>query len=123
MDVSRKRPHTDNDIPPISAKKRALTGANGSPVNGDTEPDEDPFGEKLEMFRKEAIYRRMKHYCREHERSKARIQELERRKNTCEAGLAAMSACWAQLVDTIKLIVKPNDVPQAKLESAGVFAF
>jgi hypothetical protein len=115
MDVSRKRPHTDNDIPPISAKKRALTGANGSPVNGDTEPDEDPFGEKLEvttvfalceapvltlasqMFRKEAIYRRMKHYCREHERSKARIQELERRKNTCEAGLAAMSACWAQV--------------------------
>ena len=39
----------------------------------------------------------MKHYSREHERSKARIQELERRKNICEAGLAAMSACWAQV--------------------------
>lgn len=49
MDVSRKRPHADNDLAPIAAKKRALTGANGSPVNGDTEPDEDPFGEKLEV--------------------------------------------------------------------------
>ena len=39
----------------------------------------------------------MKHYSREHERSQARIQELERRKSICEAGLAAMSACWAQV--------------------------
>ena len=39
----------------------------------------------------------MKHYSREHERSQARVQELERRKSICEAGLAAMSACWAQV--------------------------
>jgi len=39
----------------------------------------------------------MKHYSRENERNQIRIDELERRKNTCEAGLAAMSACWAQV--------------------------
>jgi len=39
----------------------------------------------------------MMHYSKEHERSKARIRELEQRKSTCEAGLAAMSACWAQV--------------------------
>lgn len=39
----------------------------------------------------------MKHYSREHERGQSRIAELERRKNTCEAGLAAISACWSQV--------------------------
>lgn len=50
-----------------------------------------------QLFRKEAIYRRMKHYSKEHERSQTRIEELELRKSTCEAGLAAISACWAQV--------------------------
>lgn len=50
-----------------------------------------------QLFRKEAIYRRMKHYSKENERSQARIEELEQRKSTCEAGLAAISACWAQV--------------------------
>lgn len=49
------------------------------------------------MFRKEAIFRRMKHYSREHDRSQSRVAELERRKTTCEAGLAAMAACWTQV--------------------------
>lgn len=49
------------------------------------------------MFRKDAIYRRMKHYSRENERSQARIEELERRRHTCEAGLAALEACWTQV--------------------------
>lgn len=39
----------------------------------------------------------MKHYAREHEKSEARVVELERRRNTCEAGLAALEACWAQV--------------------------
>lgn len=41
----------------------------------------------------------MKHYSREHERDVNRIAELEKRKNTCEAGLAAISACWTQVFD------------------------
>lgn len=50
------------------------------------------------MFRKDAIYRRMKYYAREHERSEARVAELERRRSTCEAGLAALEACWTQVM-------------------------
>lgn len=55
--------------------------------------------ELLQRFRKEAIYRRMKHYSRAYERSEARVAELERQKNTCEAGLAALEACWTQVCD------------------------
>lgn len=72
----------------------------------------------------------MKHYFREYERSQSRIVELERKKNTCETGLAAISAYWsqvcvifyvvrisltllrsAQLVETIRLLAKPEDLP------------
>jgi hypothetical protein len=45
----------------------------------------------------------MKHYSREHGRSQAKIAELERRKGTCEAGLAAITACWTQ----VRLFVLP----------------
>lgn len=115
---SRKRSHSHEDDPPTT-KKRILTGSNGSPhVNGVVAEQEEPAeGDNLEvirvwpplvhfnayhhpfqLFRKEAIFRRMRHYSREHERSQSRIAELERRKNTCEAGLAAMSACWSQVL-------------------------
>ncbi|PPR05855.1 hypothetical protein CVT26_010135 [Gymnopilus dilepis] len=118
---SRKRPLAE-DAESTVAKKRILTGANGSPqVNGIAENDEDGFGEKLEAYRKEAIYRRMKHYSREHERSQARVQELERYKAHCEAGLAAMTACWSQLIDTIRLIVKSEHLPQVDLKSEELF--
>lgn len=40
----------------------------------------------------------MKHYSREHERSQAHIAELEQRRNTCEAGMVAMAACWEQVI-------------------------
>lgn len=46
---SRKRPLAE-DAESTVAKKRILTGANGSPqVNGIAENDEDGFGEKLEV--------------------------------------------------------------------------
>lgn len=50
-----------------------------------------------QLFRKEAIFRRMRHYSRENERSQSRVAELERRRNTCEASMAAMEACWTQV--------------------------
>jgi hypothetical protein len=59
----------------------------------------------VQLFRKEAIFRRMKHYSREHERSQVQIAELEQRKNTCEAGMVAMAACWEQV---FTLFVSPN---------------
>ncbi|THV02428.1 BRE1-domain-containing protein [Dendrothele bispora CBS 962.96] len=110
----RKRSHSPGEEP-ATLKKRVLTDENGSPrVNGvaaeQEEVEREPTGDdKLELFRKEAIYRRMKHYSRENERSQSRIAELEERKNTCEAGLAAMSACWMQLVDAIRVFTGPEE--------------
>lgn len=39
----------------------------------------------------------MRHYARELERAQSTIEELEKRKNVCEAGMAAMEACWNQV--------------------------
>jgi E3 ubiquitin-protein ligase BRE1 len=39
----------------------------------------------------------MRHYSRELERAQSTINELEKRKNVCEAGMAAMEACWNQV--------------------------
>ncbi|KAK7472721.1 E3 ubiquitin-protein ligase bre1 [Stygiomarasmius scandens] len=110
----RKRSHSPGEES-VTSKKRVLSDENGSPrVNGvvseQAEVEREPTGDdKLELFRKEAIYRRMKYYSRENERNQSRIAELEERKNTCEAGLAAMSACWMQLVDAIRVLTGPEE--------------
>ncbi|KNZ72904.1 E3 ubiquitin-protein ligase BRE1 [Termitomyces sp. J132] len=65
--------------------------------------------DNLELFRKEAIYRRMKHYSRENERCQSLIEDLEKRKQSCEVGLAAMTACWNHLIKTIRLLVRSDD--------------
>ncbi|KAG5648585.1 hypothetical protein DXG03_003196 [Asterophora parasitica] len=110
--ASRKRPFSE-DEDAATTKKRALTGPNGSPrVNVPADEVEPGEGDNLELFRKEAIFRRMKHYSREHQRSQSRIAELERRKHTCEAGLATMAACWNQLVKTIRLLLNTEDLPE-----------
>ncbi|KAJ7268745.1 BRE1 E3 ubiquitin ligase-domain-containing protein [Mycena haematopus] len=119
---SKKRPHAQEADVSVS-KKRILSGANGAPyVNGSaSEHEEPPDMDNLEMFRKEAIFRRMRHYSREYDRSQSRIAELERRKNTCEAGLAAMAACWTQLVEAIRLVAKPEDLPQTTPNTRDIF--
>ncbi|CAK5281609.1 unnamed protein product [Mycena citricolor] len=110
---SKKRPHAE-EVSSAVSKKRVLSTSNGVPyVNGVNHDHGEPDVDNLELFRKEAIYRRMKHYSREHERGQIRIAELERRKNACEAGLAAMSACWSQLVQAIRLVAQPDDLPPA----------
>ncbi|KAJ6594095.1 BRE1 E3 ubiquitin ligase-domain-containing protein [Mycena capillaripes] len=119
---SKKRPHAQEADVSV-AKKRILSGANGAPyVNGSAPEMEEPSDpDNLEMFRKEAIFRRMKHYSREHDRSQSRVAELERRKNTCEAGLAAMAACWTQLVQAIRLVAKPEDLPPDAPNTRDIF--
>ncbi|EMD37345.1 hypothetical protein CERSUDRAFT_105371 [Gelatoporia subvermispora B] len=120
---SRKRPHAEDEAEPHS-KKRALSNDSRSPshVNGITpDGDEPKDGDNLEIFRKDAIYRRMKHYSRENERSQARIEELERRRHTCEAGLAALEACWTQIISTIRLLVKPEDLPSVDVRTEDIF--
>ncbi|KIM91914.1 hypothetical protein PILCRDRAFT_809908 [Piloderma croceum F 1598] len=119
---SRKRPHSAEDEPTIQ-KKRILTGVNGTPhVNGVVSTVEElNDADNLELFRKEAIFRRMKHYSREHERSQAQIAELEQRRNTCEAGMVAMAACWEQLVTAIRTLARPEDLPPPDADTKGLF--
>ncbi|KAJ7187992.1 hypothetical protein C8R46DRAFT_6470 [Mycena filopes] len=120
---SKKRPHAQEPDVAVTNKKRILAGVNGAPyVNGSAPDIAEPSDlDNLEMFRKEAIFRRMRHYSREHERSLSRIEELERRKNTCEAGLAAMAACWTQLVEAIRLLAKPEDLPPNTPNTRDIF--
>lgn len=81
----------------------------------------------------------MKHYSRENERSQAKITELERRRNTCEAGLAALEACWTQvkskcrglyvllltgffkLISTIRSLAKPDDLEPVDVSTKGTY--
>lgn len=98
--VSRKKPMLSSASPQISANGSVEAG-NGEPISVDT----------LEQFRKEAIYRKMKYYSRENERKQQRIAELELRKSKCEASLAAMTACWNQLLETIQLLANPDELP------------
>ncbi|KAJ3567584.1 hypothetical protein NP233_g6273 [Leucocoprinus birnbaumii] len=116
---SRKRPHVDDESDISSSKKRAMASGSGSPQpNGVHHNSDEPTLDNLEQFRKEAIYRRMRHYSAENDRNHLRIAELERRKNTCEAGYAAIVACWTQLIETIRLLVRPEDLPEEDIVSS-----
>ncbi|OSX66316.1 hypothetical protein POSPLADRAFT_1043769 [Postia placenta MAD-698-R-SB12] len=113
MSETKKRPHAADDDEQLRPKKRAASDdhrsssrPNGVAAHGDEPTDSD----NLETFRKDAIFRRMKHYAREYERSEARVAELERRRTTCEAGLAALEASWTQFLGTIRLLMKPDDL-------------
>ncbi|KAI0281031.1 BRE1 E3 ubiquitin ligase-domain-containing protein [Russula aff. rugulosa BPL654] len=129
QEVSRKRPHL-GDSEPLPSKKRAVSvNCTTVPVNGTVLPaaaadavDEEPRDQDdLEQFRKEAIFRRMRHYSRENERSQARISELEHLKSTYEASLAVMGACWTQLIDTIRAHVKPDLSPPSEEDTEDLF--
>ncbi|KAF8482639.1 BRE1 E3 ubiquitin ligase-domain-containing protein, partial [Russula ochroleuca] len=123
---SRKRPHLD-DSEPLPSKKRAVSvNSTTVLVNGSVLPtaaaEEEPRDQdNLEQFRKEAIFRRMRHYSRENERSQARISELEHLKSTYEASLAVMGACWTQLIDTIRAHVKPDLLPPSDDDAEDLF--
>jgi E3 ubiquitin-protein ligase BRE1 len=123
---SRKRPHL-GDPEPLPSKKRAVSvNGSPVLVNGNVHPtspvDEEPRDQDslevcsllpfcfniffpslacfiiiFQQFRKEAIFRRMRHYSRENERSQTRIAELEHLKNTYEASLAVIGAYWTQV--------------------------
>lgn len=124
MSESRKRPLPD-DGEVAQAKKRVLTSTSGSPeVNGLTanhDAEEPADNHQLELFRKEAIFRRMKHYSRENGRNQARIAQLEQRRSSCEAGLVAIAACWKQLVDTIQTLTPPEELPTVEVDTKDIF--
>jgi E3 ubiquitin-protein ligase BRE1 len=121
---SRKRPLPD-DGEVAQAKKRVLTSTSGSPeVNGlsaNYDAEEPADNHQLELFRKEAIFRRMKHYSRENERNQARIAQLELRRSSCEAGLVAIAACWKQLVDTVQTLTPQEELPAVEVDTKDIF--
>ncbi|KAJ7902091.1 hypothetical protein B0H14DRAFT_2669873 [Mycena olivaceomarginata] len=115
---SKKRPHAPEADVSVS-KKRILASPNGAPYVNGSAPDQEERSDMDNL--EEAIFRRMRHYSREHDRSQSRVAELERRKNTCEAGLAAMAACWTQLVEAIRLVAKPDDLPSITPNTRDLF--
>ncbi|KAG1715752.1 hypothetical protein ID866_1420 [Astraeus odoratus] len=122
MMESRKRPLVeDGDVSQV--KKRVFTGVSGSPeLNGVRADSAEPTeNDQLELFRKDAIFRRMRHYSRENERSQARIAQLEQRKSSCEAGLVAIAACWQQLVETIRTLTSQDDMPAVDVNTQDLF--
>ncbi|KZV81614.1 hypothetical protein EXIGLDRAFT_844460 [Exidia glandulosa HHB12029] len=124
MMESRKRPGSPVEDP-SAHKKRAIASATDDPThtNGveaaadDAELAEDS---NLELFRKEAIFRRMRHYAREHERGRRRVEELEAAQETYLAGMQAIETCWNQLVAEIRALVSVDDIPKSSLRSNAV---
>ncbi|KAI6045964.1 hypothetical protein EDC04DRAFT_1857115 [Pisolithus marmoratus] len=122
MMESRKRPLSD-DGDATQVKKRVFTGLSGSPeVNGVRADSAEPTeNDQLELFRKDAIFRRMRHYSRENDKCQARIAQLEQRKNSCEAGLVAIAACWQQLVETIRTLTSQDDTSAVDVDTKDLF--
>jgi E3 ubiquitin-protein ligase BRE1 len=158
---TKKRPFTDEQEMGI-AKKRAVASITDSPipVNGKLDSGREELNaDNIEVrfqcvvllhicsydgfssapfqsFRKEAIFRRMKHYSRENERAQDTITELEKRRHALEANVAAIGACWEkvylcsvcnscmradgrQLVQEVRLLVKPETLPAAEELTRG----
>ncbi|KAF9520292.1 hypothetical protein BS47DRAFT_750372 [Hydnum rufescens UP504] len=114
--LHRKRPSSPTGSGPSQVKKRAITSSNGSPasiVAADTpiESEREPQANNLELFRKEAIFRRMRQHARERDRAESRIAELEHRKLILEAAMGAVENCWNQILDQLQTIVKTNSLP------------
>ncbi|KAF8518778.1 hypothetical protein JB92DRAFT_2901673 [Gautieria morchelliformis] len=110
MADTKKRPLADDQEMGI-AKKRAVSSIADTPVpvNGKIETGREELNaDNLETFRKEAIYRRMRHYSRENERAQDQIAELEKCRNVLEANVTAISACWDHLIQEVSLLVKPE---------------
>ncbi|KAG8803279.1 hypothetical protein FRC16_006286 [Serendipita sp. 398] len=118
MESSRKRPHETDG--PVSIKKRAFASSNDTPVTSAPPGGEaeDPDLQELELFRKEAIYRRMLHYSREVERSQQLVEKLQSKTLSYEAALVAIETCWDQLLQQIQLLVKPGQFDDTDEESA-----
>ena len=124
---SRKRPLAEQTAPPPTKKRAVSDAhgspvlVNGAHAHTPTPPPDEPRGQDslevrlfppptaaaltarpgfvfcAQLFRKEAIFRRMRHYARAGDRSAARVAELERLTGSYEASLALMGACWTQV--------------------------
>ncbi|KIJ49660.1 hypothetical protein M422DRAFT_66121 [Sphaerobolus stellatus SS14] len=110
MADTKKRPLEDGHETGIS-KKRAVSSSTDSPVpvNGKMGAGYEDLSEmNLEKFRKEAIYRRMKQHSRENERAQEQIAWLERKREMLQANIAAINACWEQLVSEVRSLLQSS---------------
>ena len=84
---------------PLGSCSHALSARISS--KADPPPPSSPlftsFPSIRQTFQKEAIYRQMREYQRQHTRSSARVSELERRKHALEAGLQGVEVCWSEV--------------------------
>ncbi|KAG9005236.1 E3 ubiquitin-protein ligase bre1 [Tulasnella sp. JGI-2019a] len=126
MSEARKRaisPSPDN-IGPLQKKRNVSTSdSETKPVNGTTEHDDeqvDVWTENLELFRKEAIFRRMQHYAREYTQTSARLQEAEERLRGGEHTVAAVDACWNQTISQA-LALLPDGLPSISPSSLEIY--
>ncbi|KAH7108505.1 hypothetical protein BKA62DRAFT_682424 [Auriculariales sp. MPI-PUGE-AT-0066] len=137
MMESRKRPSSPVEDGP-ALKKRAIESPTGTPTthtNGTQAQDSEEAHEDidLEAFRKEAIYRRMRHYAREHARDQNRIEQLEAAKLTYHVGMRAIESCWSQLIAEMRALVpscaatdsfqKANEPPEEPEGQEEITAF
>ncbi|KAH9810216.1 hypothetical protein DFH28DRAFT_1065038 [Melampsora americana] len=65
--------------------------------------------ERLENFRKEALWRQLQEYKRDLRRAQTKLEQSEDQKNDAEARLAAVDVCWNQLVEDVRILFKDID--------------
>ncbi|KAG8929829.1 E3 ubiquitin-protein ligase bre1 [Tulasnella sp. 418] len=123
----RKRPISPDNSGGPAAKRRIISASsesskvlNGVGNHDDEEKEIDVAGDELERFRKEAIFRRMKHYSRQYERSASRIAELEEKSLLSDAAVAAVEACWKQLIAEIHTLL-PSGLPGFDQSSTDIY--
>ncbi|KAG8881479.1 E3 ubiquitin-protein ligase bre1 [Tulasnella sp. 331] len=122
MSEARKRaisPGPENPGP-LQKKRNLSTSDESKAIKAATDHDEDEqvdIGtEDIERFRKEAIFRRMQHYAREYSQTSVRLQEAEQRLRAGEHTVAAVDACWNQV-----LALLPNGLPSMSPESLEIY--
>ncbi|CDZ98285.1 E3 ubiquitin ligase involved in syntaxin degradation [Phaffia rhodozyma] len=121
MDRKRSYSEVNSGTSSEDRKKRTAPGGpdikasrmkNARPsVEDEEDEDADSLTPIIETFRKEAIYRQMLEYKRAHNRSLARVGELEKRKHALEAGLEGVEVCWSVLLESIRGLIGSKDLP------------
>ncbi|KAF9424144.1 E3 ubiquitin-protein ligase bre1 [Podila epigama] len=99
-----------------SPKKRQFTGSeNSSPLHPTAKKeDAEPMTaaeEVLSNFQKEAIWRQMQEYKREHARALEHIEKLQENQVDYEAHLSTVDIYWNKLLDDLKMLMSRVNIP------------
>ncbi|KAG8903228.1 E3 ubiquitin-protein ligase bre1, partial [Tulasnella sp. 403] len=124
MTESRKRPMSPDNLGP-SRKRRIISASDWSKpitlrIQQGEDDDEEVVADQLERFQKEAIFRRMKHYARMYHDTSQRLKDMEDRVYVKESAVAAVDACWNQLVSQVQSLL-PNGLPPIDDSSLDIY--